>query len=338
MIIVMKQNAPLIEIENLEAELREKGFQVDRSKGSSKVVLGLVGDTSGLDERDFLSNEWVDKVMRVQEPYKRASRTFHPQDSVIDVSGVKVGGKKLVVMAGPCSIETPEQMAIISKSVKASGASMLRGGAFKPRTSPYSFQGLGEKGLDMLISAARNVDLPVVTELMSADKIGTFLEKKVDLIQIGARNMQNFDLLKAVGRLNVPVLLKRGMSATIEEWLMSAEYIMSEGNHNVILCERGIRTFEKATRNTLDLSAVAAVKRMSHLPVIVDPSHATGRRWMVESMAMAAIAAGADGIMCEVHNDPEHAWCDGAESITPETFDHLMGRLKQLAPIVGREI
>ena len=338
MIIVMKQNAPLAEIERLEAELVEKGFQVDRSKGSSKVVLGLVGDTSALDERDFLSNEWVDKVMRVQEPYKRASRAFHPQGSVIDVSGVKVGGKKLVVMAGPCSIETPEQMHCISTAVKKSGASLLRGGAFKPRTSPYSFQGLGEKGLDMLLSAAHDVDLPVVTELMSADKIGMFLEKKVDLIQIGARNMQNFDLLKAVGRLHVPVLLKRGMSATIEEWLMSAEYIMSEGNHNVILCERGIRTFEKATRNTLDLSAVAAVKRMSHLPIIVDPSHATGRRWMVEDMAMAAIAAGADGIMCEVHNDPEHAWCDGAESITPETFDHLMGRLRQLAPIVGREI
>lgn len=338
MIIVMKQSAPLTEIERLEDELREKGFQVDRSRGSSKVVLGLVGDTTSLDERDFLSNEWVDKVMRVQEPYKRASRAFHPQDLVIDVAGVKVGGKKLVVMAGPCSIETPAQIGAIASAVKASGASMLRGGAFKPRTSPYSFQGLGEKGLDMLISAAREEKLPVVTELMSADKIGMFLEKKVDLIQIGARNMQNFDLLKAVGRLHVPVLLKRGMSATIEEWLMSAEYIMSEGNHNVILCERGIRTFEKATRNTLDLSAVAAVKRMSHLPIIVDPSHATGRRWMVESMAMAAIAAGADGIMCEVHNDPEHAWCDGAESITPETFDHMMGNLRKLAPIVGREI
>jgi 3-deoxy-7-phosphoheptulonate synthase len=222
--------------------------------------------------------------------------------------------------------------------VKKSGAAILRGGAFKPRTSPYSFQGLGEKGLDLLLSAARDNDLPVVTELMSADKIGTFLEKKIDLIQIGARNMQNFDLLKAVGRLNVPVLLKRGMSATIEEWLMSAEYIMSEGNHNVILCERGIRTFEKATRNTLDLSAIAAVKRMSHLPIIVDPSHATGKRWMVESMAMAAIAAGADGIMCEVHNDPENAWCDGAESITPETFDHMMKKLREIAPIVGREL
>ncbi|WP_317304298.1 3-deoxy-7-phosphoheptulonate synthase [Allisonella histaminiformans] len=338
MIIVMKQNAPLTAVENLETELNNRGFKVSRNQGESKVVLGLIGDTFKLDERDFLGNEWVEKVMRVQEPYKRASRSFHPQNSIIDVSGVKVGGKKLVVMAGPCSIETPEQIHTVAQAVKNSGASLLRGGAFKPRTSPYSFQGLREKGLDMLIEAAKDVQLPVVTELMSADKIGTFLEKKVDLIQIGARNMQNFDLLRAVGRLNVPVLLKRGLSATIDEWLMSAEYIMSEGNQNVILCERGIRTFEKATRNTLDLSAVMVVKRRSHLPVIVDPSHATGHRWMVEDMAMAAIAAGADGIMCEVHNDPEHAWCDGAESITPETFDHLMGRLRQLAPIVGREL
>lgn len=338
MIIVMKQKAPLTAVENLETELNNRGFKVSRSQGESKVVLGLIGDTFKLDERDFLGNEWVEKVMRVQEPYKRASCSFHPQNSIIDVSGVKVGGKKLVVMAGPCSIETPEQIHTVAQAVKNSGASLLRGGAFKPRTSPYSFQGLREKGLDMLIEAAKDVQLPVVTELMSADKIGTFLEKKVDLIQIGARNMQNFDLLRAVGRLNVPVLLKRGLSATIDEWLMSAEYIMSEGNQNVILCERGIRTFEKATRNTLDLSAVTVVKRRSHLPVIVDPSHATGHRWMVEDMAMAAIAAGADGIMCEVHNDPEHAWCDGAESITPETFDHLMGRLRQLAPIVGREL
>ena len=338
MIIVMKQNAPLTAVENLETELNNRGFKVSRNQGESKVVLGLIGDTFKLDERDFLGNEWVEKVMRVQEPYKRASRSFHPQNSIIDVSGVKVGGKKLVVMAGPCSIETPEQIHTVAQAVKNSGASLLRGGAFKPRTSPYSFQGLREKGLDMLIEAAKDVQLPVVTELMSADKIGTFLEKKVNLIQIGARNMQNFDLLRAVGRLNVPVLLKRGLSATIDEWLMSAEYIMSEGNQNVILCERGIRTFEKATRNTLDLSAVTVVKSRSHLPVIVDPSHATGHRWMVEDMAMAAIAAGADGIMCEVHNDPEHAWCDGAESITPETLDHLMGRLRQLAPIVGREL
>ena len=338
MIIVMKRGTSLEEIERLESILKEKGFQVDRSRGSEKVVLGLVGDTSGLDERDFLGNDCVEKVMRVQEPFKRASRAFHPADSVVTVGGVPVGGKKLVVMAGPCSIETKEQMTIVGNAVKEAGASMLRGGAFKPRTSPYAFQGLEEKGLDLLLSTGRDIDLPVVTELMSADRIGAFLEKKVDLIQIGARNMQNFDLLKAVGKLNVPILLKRGLSATIEEWLMSAEYIMAEGNHNVILCERGIRTFEKATRNTLDLSAVAAVKKMSHLPIIVDPSHATGKRWMVESMAMAAIAAGADGIMCEVHNDPENAWCDGAESITPDMFASMMEKLRALAPIVGREL
>lgn len=229
MIIVMKENTPALEIERMVKSLEDRGFQIDKSTGSRKVVLGLVGDTSALDERDFMGHEWVDRVMRVQEPYKRASRAFHPEDTIVDVSGVKVGGKKLVVMAGPCSIETPDQIHGIAKEVKKSGAAILRGGAFKPRTSPYSFQGLGEKGLDLLLSAARDNDLPVVTELMSADKIGTFLEKKIDLIQIGARNMQNFDLLKAVGRLNVPVLLKRGMSATIEEWLMSAEYIMSEG-------------------------------------------------------------------------------------------------------------
>lgn len=338
MIIVMKQNAPLTVIEQLEQEMRDRGFQVDRSKGSSKVVLGLVGDTSALDERDFLSNPWVDKVMRVQEPYKRASRAFHPADTVVDVKGIKIGGKKLVVMAGPLLYRNACADRRHCESSEGVGSSYPSRRRFQAPDFALLFPGLGEKGLDLLISAAHKENMPVVTELMSADKIGMFLEKGVDIIQIGARNMQNFDLLKAVGRLNVPVLLKRGMSATIEEWLMSAEYIMSEGNHNVILCERGIRTFEKATRNTLDLSAVEVVKERSHLPIIVDPSHATGHREMVPAMAMAAIAAGADGIMCEVHNDPEHAWCDGAESITPETFDDLMGRLKQLAPIVGREL
>ena len=338
MIIVMKQNAPLTVIEQLEQEMRDRGFQVDRSKGSSKVVLGLVGDTSALDERDFLSNPWVDKVMRVQEPYKRASRAFHPADTVVDVKGIKIGGKKLVVMAGPCSIETPEQIGGIAKAVKASGAAILRGGAFKPRTSPYSFQGLGEKGLDLLISAAHKENMPVVTELMSADKIGMFLEKGVDIIQIGARNMQNFDLLKAVGRLNVPVLLKRGMSATIEEWLMSAEYIMSEGNHNVILCERGIRTFEKYTRNTLDLSAVPIIHEKTHLPIIVDPSHATGKANLVEPMMIAAVAAGADGLEVEVHYDPQHAWSDGAQCLTPDAFAQAMAKCRQVAWAIGREM
>lgn len=338
MIIVMKPTASKESVERVIECLKAKGLQIDEIVGTQKTVLGLVGDTAAVDEELLQSYDCIEKVMRVQEPYKRASRAFHPEDSVIDVSGVSVGGRKLAVIAGPCSIETPEQITGVAEAVKAAGASMLRGGAFKPRTSPYSFQGLGEKGLDLLCDAAEKTKLPVVTELMSMDKIPLFLEKGVDLIQIGARNMQNFDLLKAVGRLNVPVLLKRGMSATLEEWLMSAEYIMSEGNHNVILCERGIRTFETATRNTLDLSAIPAIKRMSHLPIIVDPSHATGKRWMVESMAMAAVAAGADGIMVEVHNDPEHAWCDGAQSITPAMFADLMGKLRTLAPIVGREL
>ncbi len=338
MIIVMKPTASKESVEHVIKCLKAKGLQIDEIVGTQKTVLGLVGDTAAVDEELLQSYDCIEKVMRVQEPYKRASRAFHPEDSVIDVSGVPVGGRKLAVIAGPCSIETPEQITGVAEAVKAAGASMLRGGAFKPRTSPYSFQGLGEKGLDLLCDAAEKMKLPVVTELMSMDKIPLFLEKGVDLIQIGARNMQNFDLLKAVGRLNVPVLLKRGMSATLEEWLMSAEYIMSEGNHNVILCERGIRTFETATRNTLDLSAIPAIKRMSHLPIIVDPSHATGKRWMVESMAMAAVAAGADGIMVEVHNDPEHAWCDGAQSITPAMFADLMGKLRTLAPIVGREL
>ena len=282
-------------------------------------------------------NEWVDKAMRVQEPFKRANRMFHPDDSIIDVSGVKVGGKKLVVIAGPCSVEGQQQMDTIAASVKQSGAAMLRGGAFKPRTSPYSFQGLGDKGLDLIRQAGNANHLPIVTEIMSADKIDEFVEK-VDLIQVGARNMQNFTLLKELGKLKKPILLKRGLSATIEEWLMSAEYIMSEGNENVILCERGIRTFETYTRNTLDLSAVQAVKRLSHLPVIVDPSHATGKAWMVPTMSKAAIAAGADGLIIETHNDPQHAWCDGAQSLSLPDFDKLMQDLRILAPAVGREL
>ena len=257
--------------------------------------------------------------------------------TIAAISGVKVGGKKLVVMAGPCSIETNDQMNTVAAAVKESGAAILRGGAFKPRTSPYSFQGLKEKGLDMLEAAGKKNGLPIVTEIMSADKIEEFIGK-VDLIKVGARNMQNFDLLKELGKTNVPILLKRGMAATIEEWLMSAEYIMSNGNENVILCERGIRTFETYTRNTLDLSAVLAVKRLSHLPIIVDPSHAAGKWWMVEGLAKAAVAVGADGLMIEVHNDPENAWCDGAQSLKPERFAKIMKELKNIAEDVGREL
>ena len=255
----------------------------------------------------------------------------------MDVNGIKIGGKKIVVMAGPCSVETEEQIISVAKSVKLGGAAMLRGGAFKPRTSPYSFQGLKEKGLELLKIAKQETGLRIVTEIMSADKIERFVED-VDVIQVGARNMQNFELLKELGKTNKPILLKRGLSATIEEWIMSAEYIMAGGNDNVILCERGIRTFETYTRNTLDLSAIPAVKKLSHLPIVIDPSHASGMWWMVEPMAKAAIAAGADGLIIEVHNDPEHALCDGAQSLKPERFAHLMGELKGIAQIIGREM
>lgn len=338
MIIVLKPNAPQAWVDQLLRDIKAKGLQVDISKGVRKTILGLVGNTAVIDRDQLLGYEYVDDVIRVEEPYKRASRAFHPEDTVISVGNTTIGGKKLAVIAGPCSVETPEQITEVAGEIKKAGATMLRGGAFKPRTSPYSFQGLGKKGLDMLCTAGKTVGLPVVTEIMSADKIDAFLEDNVDIIQIGARNMQNFDLLKAVGKLNKPILLKRGLCATIEEWLMSAEYIMSEGNHNVILCERGIRTFETYTRNTLDLSAVLAVKKLSHLPVIVDPSHAAGKRWMVEGLAKAAVAVGADGVMIEVHNNPDKAWCDGAQSITPAMFSDLMQSLRQLAPLVGRTL
>ncbi|RHA10230.1 3-deoxy-7-phosphoheptulonate synthase [Megasphaera sp. AM44-1BH] len=338
MIIVLKENAPQQAAEKLMKEIRAKGLQIDVSKGTRKTVLGLVGDTSVIDMEHVQGYDYVDKVLRVEEPYKRASRAFHPQNSIIRAGGVEIGGKKLAVMAGPCSVETPEQINGVADAVKAAGAVMLRGGAFKPRTSPYSFQGLREKGLDLLCGAGRHAGLPVVTEIMSLDKLDEFIKAGVDIIQVGARNMQNFELLRGLGKTRIPILLKRGLSATVEEWLMSAEYIMAGGNHNVILCERGIRTFETYTRNTLDLSAVLAVKRQSHLPVIVDPSHATGKRWMVEDLAKAAVAVGADGIMVEVHNDPDHALCDGAQSITPAMFSHLMDSLRQLAPVVGRTV
>ena len=275
--------------------------------------------------------------MRVQEPFKRANRMFHPEDSIVNVAGVPFGGKKLQVIAGPCSVESEAQVTQIAEDVKAAGATLMRGGAFKPRTSPYSFQGLKEQGLDFLKSARAKTGLPIVTEIMSPYMVERFVED-VDLIQVGARNMQNFELLKELGKTNKPILLKRGLAATIEEWLMAAEYIMSEGNENVILCERGIRTFETYTRNTLDVSAIPAVKKLSHLPVIVDPSHAAGMWWMVEPLAKAAVAVGADGLIIEVHNDPEAALCDGAQSLKPERFTNLMKDLKGIANIVGREL
>ena len=279
----------------------------------------------------------VEKVMHVQEPYKLANRAFHPEDSIVDISGVKVGGGSLAMIAGPCSVESFEQVLEIAQAVKASGANMLRGGAFKPRTSPYSFQGLGLEGLDILCAVKKETGLPIVTELMSADYLDIFNEK-VDLIQIGARNMQNFDLLKQLGQLDRPILLKRGLNATYEEWVMSAEYIMASGNENVILCERGVRTFESYTRNTLDLQSIPVVRKLTHLPIIVDPSHAGGKWWLVEPMAKASIAAGADGLMIEVHNNPECALCDGAQSLKPDKYHVMIQEITQIAKVIGKNI
>ena len=317
--------------------MESKGFQIHESRGANFTLFGVVGDTAAFDMNQLRVYDCIDKVMRVQEPYKRANRMFHPEDSIVDVCGVKVGGKQITVMAGPCSVETREQIIGVAEDVKQMGAAILRGGAFKPRTSPYSFQGLQEIGLDLLKEAKAVTGLPIITEIMSADKIERFVED-VDVIQVGARNMQNFELLKELGKTDKPILLKRGLSATIEEWLMSAEYIMAGGNDSVILCERGIRTFENYTRNTLDLSAIPAVKKLSHLPVVVDPSHAAGMWWMVEPLAKAAVAVGADGLIIEVHNDPEHALCDGAQSLKPERFGRLMQDLKIIAGAVGREL
>ena len=318
--------------------MEEGGVKVMVSKGAETTILGAEGDPSRIDREKLSLLPGVDRVMRVTEPYKKANRKYHPEDTVIDLGGgAQVGGDRLAVIAGPCSVESEEQIVAVAQAVKASGATALRGGAFKPRTSPYSFQGMGNDGIRLLQEARAATGLPIVTEIMSTDNIEMF-EMCVDVIQVGARNMQNFDLLKQLGRTTKPILLKRGLSSTIEEWLMSAEYIMAGGNEKVILCERGIRTFETFTRNTLDLSAVLAVKKLSHLPVVVDPSHACGQAWMVERMSLAAAAAGADGLIVEVHNDPPHAKCDGAQSITPEQFDVLMGKLRALAPCVGRAV
>jgi len=336
MIIVMKPGIPAEEELRVKSLMESKGFQIHESRGANFTLFGVVGDTAAFDMNQLRVYDCIDKVMRVQEPYKRANRMFHPEDSIVDVCGVKVGGKQITVMAGPCSVETREQIIGVAEDVKQMGAAILRGGAFKPRTSPYSFQGLQETGLDLLKEAKAVTGLPIITEIMSADKIERFVED-VDVIQVGARNMQNFELLKELGKTDKPILLKRGLSATIEEWLMSAEYIMAGGNDNVILCERGIRTFENYTRNTLDLSAIPAVKKLSHLPVVVDPSHAAGMWWMVEPLAKAA-AVGADGLIIEVHNDPEHALCDGAQSLKPERFGRLMQDLKIIAGAVGREL
>ena len=329
MIVIVKDSARPEQIEKLKEDFESMGLQVHFSKGMNTTLLGLVGDTTSVDIGKIASLDIVEEVKRIQEPYKKANRKFHPEDTVVDVNGVKIGGGDFQVIAGPCSVETPEQICLVAREVKKSGAALLRGGAFKPRTSPYSFQGLHGEGIKLLLEAKRQTGLPIVTEIMNYDDIDLFEE--VDVIQVGARNMQNFELLKQLGKLNKPILLKRGLANTIEEWLMSAEYIMAGGNENVILCERGIRTFETKTRNTLDLSAVPMIKKLSHLPIIIDPSHATGLPWMVEPMTLAAIAAGADGVMIEVHNDPPKALCDGAQSLRPDQFDALMQKVKKLS-------
>ena len=338
MIIVFKPKTTDEDVQKIVKQVEDKGLTTHIVVGTETTICGVIGDVTKVDPKQLEVSPVVDHVMRVSEPYKLANRAFHPEDSIIDVAGVKVGGDHLALIAGPCSVESKEQVIMIAKAAKAAGANMLRGGAFKPRTSPYAFQGMGTAGLDILLAAKEETGLPIVSELMSAEYIEEFNEK-VDLIQIGARNMQNFDLLKEVGkRCTKPILLKRGLSATYEEWIMSAEYIMASGNHNVILCERGVRTYETYTRNTLDLQAIPVIKRLTHLPIIIDPSHAGGKWWLVEPMAKAAVAAGCDGLMIEVHNDPEHALCDGPQSLKPEKYTKLLKQVGEIAHIVGKEI
>lgn len=336
MIIIFKKSASEEQIATFTEDLKSQGLGIHESVGENTHLIGLVGDVSKLDVDQLAANDFVEEVKRISEPYKAANRKFHPDDSIIEVKGVKIGGGNFAVMAGPCSVESEPQIIGVAEAVKTSGASLLRGGAFKPRTSPYSFQGLRGEGLELLCAARRATGLPIVTEIMNTEDLPLF--KDVDMIQVGARNMQNFELLKALGTLDKPILLKRGLSATIEEWLMSAEYIMAGGNEKVILCERGIRTFEPSMRNTLDLSAVPMLKAKTHLPVVVDPSHAAGIAWMVEPLSMAAIAAGADGLMIEVHNDPKHALSDGAQSLTPAKFDAVMQKVKATAAFFGKTL
>ena len=339
MIIVLKQQAPEAKVKEFCQELRGMGFEINDSVGHDTHILGLIGDTKALSESWVLANPVVETCRRVSEPYKKANRKFHPDDTVVEVGcKVRIGGGHFAVMAGPCSVESREQITMVAQRVKAAGASILRGGAFKPRTSPYSFQGLRAEGLTLMTEARAVTGRPIVTELMNNEHIPLFEQDGVDMIQIGARNMQNFELLKAVGRTRIPVLLKRGLSSTLEELVMSAEYIMAEGNPNVVLCERGIRTFETSMRNTLDISAVPMLKKMTHLPVVVDPSHAAGIAFMVPSLAKAAVAVGADGLMIEVHNDPARAKSDGAQSLTPDQFDELMATIRPELEFFGKKL
>ena len=336
MVVILKSNAEKQQVTALLKAVESLGLKTNYSEGQETTVVGLVGDTSRVDIDALKANEIVEDVKRISEPYKKANRRFHPMDTIVQTGSIKIGEGFFHVIAGPCSIESEEQLCTIAQEVKKSGATLLRGGAFKPRTSPYSFEGLETDGLKLLLKAKKLTGLPIVTEIMGQDQIDDFAD--VDIIQVGARNMQNFRLLKALGQLRKPILLKRGLANTIEEFLMSAEYIMAGGNENVILCERGIRTFETMVRNTLDISAIPLLKQQSHLPVIIDPSHAAGIAWMVNPLAKAAIAAGADGLMIEVHNDPKNALCDGAQSLTPAQFDELMQDVKRRAAFEGKRM
>lgn len=335
MIIVVKKDSEPKQVNNLIEWIKGMGLGVDISRGENTTILGLVGDTSKVDMDLVSSLDIVDTVKRIQEPYKSVNRKFHPEDTIVEVGGHKFGGKYFQTIAGPCSVETEKQIVEVAQAVKAAGATVLRGGAFKPRTSPYAFQGLRDEGIKLLLKAKEETGMPIVTEIMSVRHIDLF--RDVDIVQIGARDMQNFELLKEVGKMHKPVLLKRGLANTIEEWLMSAEYIMSEGTKDIILCERGIRTFEPSTRNTLDLSAIPILKEKTHLPIIVDPSHASGIARLVRPLSLAAVGAGADGLMIEVHNDPPHALCDGAQSLRPEEFADVMRRVDVMLPITGKE-
>ena len=336
MIIVVKKDYEKKQFDNLVKWVKMQGLEIDLSVGADSTVLGLIGDTSKIDMDLVQSMDIVDTVKRIQDPFKCVKRKFHPDDTIVDIGGHKFGGKHFQMIAGPCSVESEKQLIGIAKAVKEAGATLLRGGAFKPRTSPYSFQGLRETGLELLLKAKQETGMPIVTEIMSVRHIDAF--RDVDLVQIGARDMQNFELLKEVGAMGKPVLLKRGLANTIEEWLMSAEYIMSEGCKEIILCERGIRTFEPRTRNTLDLSAIPLVKELTHLPVIVDPSHASGLSRLVKPMSLASVGSGADGLMIEVHNDPVHALCDGAQSLRPEQFAELVDGIKVMLPLVNKQL
>ena len=337
MILVLKPDASREQTDELLSRIKSMGLDVHISVGVDTTIVGLVGDTTKLDRLYFSSYDIVQNVLKVTEPFKQANRMFHPDNTVIEINGRKIGEGHFVIISGPCSVESEEQIVSIAKELKKSGASFLRGGAYKPRTSPYSFQGLGLEGLEFLKTARAETGLPIVSEIMSTDVLDRFVED-VDIIQVGARNMQNCVMLRELGRTNKPVLLKRGLSATLEEWLMSAEYILNEGNENVILCERGIRTFETYTRNTLDLSSVPAVKKLSHLPVIVDPSHATGKSWMVGTMSKAAVVTGADGVIIEVHNNPKCALSDGEQSITPAEYASIVPKIKMLAKIEEKQL